>query len=108
MELLLVLGIPLAGSALLALGGHRGRAPEINALMSLLTFVAAAALTTRVIADGPMLAWKEQFFIDAFNVFLVTLTAFVGFTTALCAAVLIFIFFTATVFTAILMTTNFA
>lgn len=83
MELLLVLGIPLVGSALLALGGHRGRAPEINALMSLLTFVAAAALTTRVIADGPMLAWKEQFFIDPFNVFLVTLTAFVGFTTAL-------------------------
>jgi hydrogenase-4 component F len=82
-ELLLVLGIPLVGSALLSLGGHRGRAPEINALMSLLTFVAAAALTTRVIADGPMLAWKEQFFIDPFNVFLVTLTAFVGFTTAL-------------------------
>ncbi len=51
--------------------------------MSLLTFVAAVALTTRVIADGPMLAWNEQFFVDAFNVFLVTLTAFVGFTSAL-------------------------
>lgn len=83
MELLLVLGIPLAGSALLALGGHRGRAPEINALVSLLTLVAAAALTARVIADGPMLALREQFFIDPFNVFLVALTAFVGFTTAL-------------------------
>src|SRR5258708_29300481 len=83
MGVLLVLGIPLTGSMLLALGGHRGRAPEINALMSLLTFVAAAALTTRVIADGPMLAWKEQFFIDAFNVFLVTLTAFVGVTAPL-------------------------
>src|SRR5258708_39668651 len=83
MELLLVLGIPLTGSMLLALGGHRGRAPEINALMSLLTFVAAAALTTRVIADGPMLAWKEQFFIDACNAFVVTLTAFVGFSAAL-------------------------
>src|SRR4026209_1920544 len=83
MELLLVLGIPLAGAALLAAAGHRGRAPEVNVLMSLLTFVAAASLTTRVIADGPLLALNELFFVDAFNVFLVTLTAFVGFTTSL-------------------------
>ena len=83
MELLLVLGIPLVGAALLALAGHRGRAPEVNVLMSLLTFVAAASLTTRVIADGPLLAFNELFFVDAFNVFLVTLTAFVGFTTSL-------------------------
>jgi hydrogenase-4 component F len=83
MELLLVLGIPLAGAALLAAAGHRGRAPEVNVLMSLLTFAAAASLTTRVIADGPLLALNELFFVDAFNVFLVTLTAFVGFTTSL-------------------------
>ncbi len=83
MELLLVLGIPLAGTALLAAAGHRGRAPEVNVLMSLLTFAAAASLTTRVIADGPLLALNELFFVDAFNVFLVTLTAFVGFTTSL-------------------------
>ena len=83
MELLLVLGIPLVGAALLAAAGHRGRAPEVNVLMSLLTFVAAASLTTRVIADGPLLALNELFFVDAFNVFLVTLTAFVGFTTSL-------------------------
>ena len=83
MELLLVLGIPLLGAALLAAVGHRGRAPEVNVLMSLLTFVAAASLTTRVIADGPLLALNELFFVDAFNVFLVTLTAFVGFTTSL-------------------------
>src|SRR6267378_6065969 len=83
MELLLVLGIPLAGAALLAAAGHRGRAPDVNVLMSLLTFAAAASLTIRVIADGPLLALNELFFVDAFNVFLVTLTAFVGFTTSL-------------------------
>jgi hydrogenase-4 component F len=83
MELLLVLAIPFAGSALLALVGHRGRAPEINSLVSLLTFAAAASLTARVIADGPLLAANELFFVDAFNVFLVTLTAFVGFTTSI-------------------------
>ncbi len=51
--------------------------------MSLGTLVAAAMLVLRVIRHGPMLLWHEQFFIDPFNVFLVALTAFVGFTTAL-------------------------
>src|SRR5258708_21695622 len=83
MELLLVLGIPLVGAALLAAAGHRGRAPDVNVLMSLLTFAAPASLTIRVIADGPLLALNELFFVDAFNVFLVTLTPFVGFTTTL-------------------------
>ncbi len=41
------------------------------------------ALTVRVIVDGPQLALEQQFFVDPFNVFLVALTAFVGFTTAI-------------------------
>src|SRR5213594_3721504 len=68
---------------LLALVGHKRWAPEANAMMSLVTFGAAALLTSRVIAEGPMVALDEQFFVDPFNVFLVALTAFVGFTTAL-------------------------
>src|SRR5712691_1643464 len=83
MEIALVLGVPLLGGALLALVGHKRWAPELNALMSLITLVAAAALTRRVITDGPMTALQEQFFVDPFNVFLVALTAFVAFTTAL-------------------------
>jgi hydrogenase-4 component F len=83
MEIALVLGVPLLGGLLLALAGHKRWAPELNALMSLITLVAAAALTRRVITDGPMTALQEQFFVDPFNVFLVALTAFVGFTTAL-------------------------
>jgi hydrogenase-4 component F len=83
MEFLLLLGAPLAGAVLLAaLGAHR-RAPDLNAGFSLLTFLAACALTARVISHGDLLVGREQFFIDAFNVFLVTLTAFVGLTTAL-------------------------
>ena len=50
---------------------------------SLLTFLAACALTARVVAHGNLSVAHEQFFIDAFNVFLVTLTAFVGLTTSL-------------------------
>jgi hydrogenase-4 component F len=82
-ELLLVLGAPLAGSALLALTGHRARAPELNAAFSFATLVAAAVLTAQVVAGGPVTVLRGQFFIDAFNVFLVALTALVGFTTSL-------------------------
>jgi hydrogenase-4 component F len=82
-EILLVLGAPLLGGLLLALAGHRRWAPELNAAMSLGTLAAAALLTVRVIRDGPMLALDDQFFVDPFNVFLVALTAFVAFTTAL-------------------------
>jgi len=82
-EIALVLGVPLAGGLLLGLVGHRSWAPEVNALMSLVTFGASVLLTARVIADGPMSALDEQFFVDPFNVFLVALTAFVAFTTAL-------------------------
>jgi hydrogenase-4 component F len=83
MEIAIVLGLPLAGALLLALVGQRGWAPELNATMSFATFFAAILLTTRVVADGPILALNDQFFVDPFNVFLVALTAFVGFTTAL-------------------------
>jgi hydrogenase-4 component F len=81
--LTLLLAIPLAGGAVQALWGHRDRARDINVAFSLATFVAACALTARIVADGPMLAWDDEFFIDALNVFLVTLTAFVGLTTAI-------------------------
>ncbi|HLF11590.1 MAG TPA: hydrogenase 4 subunit F [Gammaproteobacteria bacterium] len=83
MEFAILLAIPLAGAALLGIFGARRFAPELNASLSLATFLAACALTARVISEGNLLAAREQFFIDPFNVFLVTLTAFVGFTTAL-------------------------
>jgi len=81
--LYLVLGVPLAGSLVLALFGHRNFAMELNAAFSFGTFVAACALTAQVVADGPRFAWNREFFIDPLNVFLVALTAFVGLSTAL-------------------------
>ena len=81
--LLFILGIPLFGGAVLAFMGHRGFARDINVAFSLGTFVAACVLTAQIIADGPILVWNKQFFIDPLNVFLVTLTAFVGLTTAI-------------------------
>ena len=82
-EIALVLGFPLLGALLLALWGNRTWAAEMNASMSLLTLLAAAALTARTIALGPMTEIRELFLVDAFNVFLVALTALVGFTTSL-------------------------
>jgi hydrogenase-4 component F len=83
MAFLALLGTPLLGAMVLGLVGHRHRAPEINVIFSLGTFIAAGALTLEVVDAGPLVLAREQFFIDPFNVFLVTLTAFVGFTTAL-------------------------
>src|SRR5574340_1158798 len=83
MEIYWLLGIPLAGGIFLALWGCRRHAPEINALFSLATLLAAALLTRRIIEDGPMMVGAGWFFIDSFNVFLVALTAFVAFTTSL-------------------------
>jgi len=83
MEFLLLLGAPLLGAVLLAIVGAHGRAPGLNVGFSLLTFLAACALTARVISQGDLLVANEQFFIDPFNVFLVTLTAFVGLTTSI-------------------------
>ena len=82
-EVLLVLAIPVTGAALLALVGDRDDAPRVNIAASGLTFAAAVALTIRVIAGGPLLVLDRMFFVDPFNVFLVALTAFVGFTTAI-------------------------
>jgi hydrogenase-4 component F len=81
--LAILLATPLAGGLALWVLGERDSAPEINAAFSFATFAAAAWLTAGVISTGPILGLYEQFFVDPLNVFLVSLTAFVGFTTSL-------------------------
>ncbi|OGB05260.1 MAG: hydrogenase 4 subunit F, partial [Burkholderiales bacterium RIFCSPHIGHO2_12_FULL_61_11] len=78
-----LLAIPLLGGLVLALVGHRDSARDVNLAFSLGTFVAACFLTAQIIEDGSLLVWDQEFYIDSLNVFLVTLTAFVGLTTAL-------------------------
>jgi hydrogenase-4 component F len=82
-ELWFVLGMPLLGTFLLAVFGARRFAAEVNVGVSLATLLAASLLVARVVRFGPLLVGHEQFFVDSFNVFLVALTAFVGFTTAI-------------------------
>ena len=69
--LLLVLLATALGAAGLRAADHR------------VPVLAACALTVQVIDGGPLLVWSSEFYIDALNVFLVALTAFVGLTTAI-------------------------
>src|SRR5689334_9081586 len=82
-ELILVLAIPVLSAVVLTVLGARAQAATWNVVASLLTFLAASALTIRIVAQGPILVLERQFFVDTFNVFLVALTAFVGLTTAI-------------------------
>lgn len=82
MMLLVLLGVPLCSSAVLAFMGDRKHAPEINILGSALTFVISLALAVEVFVQGPMLAGGKFFFVDAFNIYLSVLTSFVSMTTA--------------------------
>ncbi len=81
--LTLVLATPIVGGLVLAGVGHWRQARDVNAAFSLMTLLAAAWLTDQVIAGGAFHAFGDWFYVDALNVFLVALTAFVGFTTAL-------------------------
>ncbi len=79
----LVLLIPLAGIVLMALIGHLRQAGWVNVALAALTLAASLGLALDVFADGPLLSPGRMLYIDAFNVYLVALTAFVGLTTAI-------------------------
>jgi hydrogenase-4 component F len=81
--LLPLLLVPLAAAAVLALVGDRKFAPEINILGSAATFAAGLGLAFQVYARGSFTAGGEFFFVDAFNIYLAVLTAFVSMTTAI-------------------------
>lgn len=82
MTLLAVLGLSLIAALILAFVGDRKYAPEINILGSAATFGASVMLALEVYQKGPMTAGGNFFFVDAFNVYLSVLTAFVSMTTA--------------------------
>jgi hydrogenase-4 component F len=82
MALLILLCVPLFAAAILAFVGDRKYAPEINILGSAATFVAGFSLAVEVYVQGPMLAGRNSFFVDAFSVYLAVLTSFVSMTTA--------------------------
>jgi hydrogenase-4 component F len=70
------------GSAILAVLGTKSFARNVNVFFSFSTFLASCFLTAKIISGGSIFVLNGQFFIDSLNVFLVTLTAFIGFTTS--------------------------
>ncbi|PLZ02185.1 hydrogenase 4 subunit F [Burkholderia sp. WAC0059] len=80
---LLVVGLPLLAAGCLALVGQRDGAGALNVGFCLATLVAALALAVRTALHGPTVVLDRLFYIDPLNVFLVSLTAFVGWTTAM-------------------------
>ena len=83
MTLLLLLGITLFFALLLAFLGDWRFAPEINIAGSAAAFAASLALALQVYQHGSFVAGGKFFFVDAFNVYLAVLTAFVSMTTAI-------------------------
>lgn len=74
---------PLVGGLLLVFVGHRTLGGWINVATCTVTFGASLAMALDVFAHGPQLSGGRTFYIDAFNVYLVALTAFVGMTSAI-------------------------
>lgn len=81
--LYLTLGLPALGVVALLLVGHSRWGGALNSLISGLALVASGALAYGVLRHGPLISPGRMFYIDAFNVYLVVLTALVGFTTAI-------------------------
>jgi hydrogenase-4 component F len=79
----LTLLLPLLGIPLLALIGHWRHAGWVNVALNAASFLASLWLALIVLETGPLLSDSRLLYIDAFNVYLVTLTAFVGLTTAI-------------------------
>ncbi|MGA7802030.1 MAG: hydrogenase 4 subunit F [Gammaproteobacteria bacterium] len=80
--LALTLLLPLTGIVLLA-AAPVALAAALNITLSAGTFAAAGWLALRVLHHGALLSPGQFFYIDAFNVYLLVLTAFVGLTTAI-------------------------
>src|SRR3972149_1989294 len=74
---------PLLGSVLLTFVGHRPIGGWINVSTRAVTFGASLLMALNGFAPGPTLSSGKLFYIDAFNVYLVALTAFVGLSTAI-------------------------
>ncbi len=78
----LTLAFPLFGIFLFGLIGHWRSAGTINLVVSIATFSTALLTAIDVFQYGPILSAGKFFYIDAFNVYLILLNAFVGMTTA--------------------------
>lgn len=81
--LFFVLGLPAGGVVALLVLGHHRLGGHLNTLLSGLSLLASLVMARAVLTDGAMTRVNGLFHVDAFNVYLIVLTAFVGLTTAI-------------------------
>ncbi|MDX8387390.1 MAG: hydrogenase 4 subunit F [Ghiorsea sp.] len=74
---------PLLGGLLLAIVHSPKWAARLNILTSSATFLFSILLAVEVLGKNSLEAFNGWFYLDAYNVFLVVLTAFVGLTTTI-------------------------
>ena len=81
LEITLIL--PFMGVIVFAFIGHLKVAKAINIGICVASFCSALLLALTIFKNGPILSPGKEFYIDAFNVYLILLNAFVGMTTSI-------------------------
>jgi hydrogenase-4 component F len=79
----LILLLPLIGVVYFALHGHKENIGQHNIWFNAIALLLSIWLAIDVLVSGTILSSSHYFLIDSFNVYLIVLTAFVGFTTSL-------------------------
>jgi len=82
----LLLLLPLIGVLHFALFGHKEDVGRINTYLNGGTLIFSLWLAVNVYNSGTILSADEYFIVDSFNVYLIVLTAFVGYTTSIFSA----------------------
>lgn len=77
-----LLATPLLGACLLAVFGHKKLGAHLNTLLALITMLCSFYLIYTIQQQQTLGSNDSEFYIDALNVYLIALTALVGFTTA--------------------------
>ena len=79
----LLLGAPLITAVIMTFLGHTRSATKLNIAACVIALIASLDLAYQVLQQGSFTAHGQFFFLDAYNVFLLSLTAFVATTTAI-------------------------
>lgn len=82
----LVLLIPFVGIVFFAFAGHKADTGKLNVRFNGISLLATIWLAINVLNQDTILSSNKAFLIDPFNVYLIVLTAFVGFTTSIFSA----------------------
>ncbi len=82
----LLLLLSAAGILFFGLMGHKEDIGKLNTRINAVSLVITIGLAITVFEQGTILSSGKAFLIDSFNVYLIVLTAFVGFTTSLFSA----------------------